>query len=96
MNYKAENVYVHFPPGITINILNSNVKYKKGNSFLTYSAKDNNCHNFILSLLESNGFSNSQNLLFTKQSTTALFSTELRKLTNTITDIVREGGSLLY
>ena len=101
MNYKAENMYVHFPPGITINILLQNTKNKMGNSFLTYSARDNNCQNFVLSLLESNGLSNSQNVLFTKQSTSALFSTELRKLTNTITDIgakfdiVREGGYLI-
>ena len=102
MNYKAENMYVHFPPGITINIILQNTRNKMGNSFLTYSARDNNCQNFVLSLLEANGLSNSQNVLFTKQSTSALFSTELRKLTNTITDIaqkvdiIREGGSLLY
>ena len=102
MNYKAENMYVHFPPGITINILLQNTRNKMGNSFLTYSARDNNCQNFVLSLLESNGLSNSQNVLFTKQSTTGLFSTELRKSTNTITDIgakfdiIRDGGSLLY
>ena len=102
MNYKAENMYVHFPPGITINIILQNTRNKMGNSFLTYSARDNNCQNFVLSLLESNGLSNSQNVLFTKQSSSALFSTELRKLTNTITDIgakidiIREGGSLLY
>ena len=102
MNYKAENVYLHFPAGITINILLQNTRNKMGNSFLTYSARDNNCQNFILSLLEANRLSNSQNVLFTKQSTTGLFSTELRKLTNTITDIgakldiIREGGSLLY
>ena len=102
MNYKAENVFLHFPPGITINIILQNTRNKMGNSFLTYSARDNNCQNFILSLLEANGLSNSQNVLFTKQSTTGLFSTELRKLTNTITDIgakldiIREGGSLLY
>ena len=102
MNYKAENVYLHFPPGITINIILQNTRNKMGNSFLTYSARDNNCQNFILSLLEANGLSNSQNVLFTKQSTSGLFSTELRKLTNTITDIgakldiIREEGSLLY
>ena len=102
MNYKAENVYLHFPPGITINIILQNTRNKMGNSFLTYSARDNNCQNFVLSLLEANGLSNSQNVLFTKQSTTGLFSTEMRKFTNTITDIgakfdiIREGGSLLY
>ena len=102
MNYKAENMYVHFPPGIAINILLQNTREKMGNSFLTYSARDNNCQNFVLCLLESNGLSNERNILFTKQSTSALFSTEMRKFTNTITDIgakfdiIREGGSLLY
>ena len=73
-----------------------------GNSFLSYSARDNNCQNFVISLLQANGLSNERNILFTKQSTTALFSTEMRKFTNTITDIagkidiIREGGNLLY
>ena len=102
MNYGAENLYVHFPPGLTINILLQNTRNKMGNSFLTYSARDNNCQNFVLSLLQANGLSNERNILFTKQSTTALFSTEMRKFTNTITDIagkidiIREGGNLLY
>ena len=102
MNYQAENMYVHFPPGITINILLQNTRDEMGNSFLTYSARDNNCQNFVLSLLHANGLSNERNILFTKQSTTGLFSPELRKLTNTITDIgakldiIREGGNLLY
>ena len=102
MNYQAENLYVHFPPGITINILLENTRNEMGNSFLTYSARDNNCQNFVLSLLQANGLSNERNILFTKQSTTGLFSTEMRKFTNTITDIagkidiIREGGNLLY
>ena len=102
MNYQAENLYVHFPPGITINILLENTRNEMGNSFLSYSARDNNCQNFVLSLLHANGLSNERNILFTKQSTTALFSTEMRKLTNTITDIagkidiIREGGDLIY
>ena len=102
MNYGAENMYVHFPPGLTINILLENTRNEMGNSFLTYSARDNNCQNFVLSLLHANGLSNERNILFTKQSTTGLFSPELRKLTNTITDIagkidiIREGGDLIY
>ena len=58
-----------------------------GNSFLTYSAKDNNCQNFILAILQSNGLLNSRNELFTKQSTDSYFSDDLRKFTSTITDI---------
>ena len=45
---------------------------------------------------------NPRNVLFTKQSTSDLFDVNLRKITNTITDIaqkidiIKEGGSLLY
>ena len=102
MNYNAENLYVSFPPGISINILLQNTRDKMGGSFLTYSARDNNCQNFILALLQSNFLDNTRNVLFTKQSTSDLFDVNLRKITNTITDIgakidiIREGGSLLY
>ena len=102
MNYKAENMYVNFPPGITIDIILQNTRDKMGGSFLTYSARDNNCQNFILALLQSNFLDNPRNVLFTKQSTSDLFDVNLRKITNTITDvaqkidIIREGGSLLY
>ena len=102
MNFKAENMYVQFPPGINMNILLENTKNKMLNSFLTYSARDNNCQNFILALLQSNFLDNPRNVLFTKQSTSDLFDANLRRLTNTITDIaqkvdiIREGGSLLY
>ena len=64
---------------ITINILLQNTRNKMRNSFLTYSARDNDCRNFVLSILELNGLSNSKNLLFTKKSTTALLSIEIRK-----------------
>ena len=50
MNYQAENLYVSFPPGITINILLENTRNEMGNSFLSYSARDNICQNFVLSL----------------------------------------------
>ena len=102
MNYNAENLYVTFPPGLSINILLQNTRDKMGGSFLSYSARDNNCQNFILALLQSNFLDNPRNVLFTKQSTSDLFDVNLRKITNTITDIaqkidiIREGGSLLY
>ena len=70
------------------------------NKFLGYSAKSNNCQNFILAILQSNNMANFQNLHFAKQSTQELFSTSLRKITNTITniaaatDIIRQGGKV--
>ena len=102
MNYQAENLFVKFPPGLTINILLQNTRNRMESNFLTYLAEDNNCQNFILAILRSNGLLNSRNELFTKQSTDSYFSDDLRKFTNTISDIgskidvVREGGSLLY
>ena len=68
--------------------------------FLGYSSRNNNCQNFILAILQSNNMANSQNVFFTKQSTQELFSTSLRKITNTITDIaaaadiIRQGGKV--
>ena len=102
MNYQAENLFVKFPPGLTINILLQNTRNRMESNFLTYLAEDNNRQNFILAILRSNGLLNSRNELFTKQSTDSYFSDDLRKFTNTISDIgskidvVREGGSLLY
>ena len=85
-----------------MNILLNNTRNEMGNSFLPYSAKDNNCRNFILAILQSNRLLNSRNEVFTKESIESNFSDDLRKLTNTINDIgskidiVRKGGSLLY
>ena len=70
------------------------------NPFLTYPALYI-IQNFVLSLSESNWLSNKRNILFTEQSTSALFPTELRNLTNAMTDIgakfdiIREGGYLI-
>ena len=91
MNYQTENMCVNFSPEITINILFRNTGSEMGNKFLTYSAEDNSCQNFMLSFLESNGLANPRNVLFTKQPTMriGLLSPELRKLTNTVTDIYR-------
>ena len=58
MIHNAENLHVSFPHGITMNILLQNTKNKMESSFLSYSARDNNCQNFVLAILQSNGFSN--------------------------------------
>ena len=96
-----ENMNVTFSSGLTLNILLSNTRQLMGNDkFLGYSSRNNNCQNFILAILQSNNMANSQNVFFTKQSTQELFSTSLRKITNTITDIaaaadiIRQGGKV--
>jgi hypothetical protein len=54
-----------------------------------------------MAILRANGLANSQNTLFVEQTTKHLFTGELRRITNTITDIagaldiVRQGGNVL-
>jgi hypothetical protein len=56
--------------------------------FFKYSAYDNNCQNFILSLLKANNIGSEKDREFVKQDTEELFKSNpyLRKLANTITD----------
>jgi hypothetical protein len=100
MEKNAENMKVNIPSGLSMNILLANTRRLMGGKFLTYSAYDNNCQSLILAILQSNNLSTPQNVLFTKQSTQELFTPNLRKITNTITDIagkvdiIREGGNI--
>jgi hypothetical protein len=100
MNRNAENMNVNIPNGLSLNVLLDRTKQLMGSRFLTYSARDNNCQSLILAMLQSNNLSTPQNVLFTKQSTQELFTPQLRKITNTITDIagkvniLRQGGDI--
>ena len=100
MNKGAENMNVKILNGLSMNTLLANTKQLMGGKFLSYSARDNNCQHFILAMLQSNNLSTPQNVLFTKQATQHLFTENLRKITNTITDIagkaniIREGGDM--
>jgi hypothetical protein len=100
MNKNAENMNVNIPNGLSLNILLDRTKQLMSGKFLTYSARDNNCQSLILAILQSNNLSTPQNVLFTKQSTQELFTPQLRKITNTITDIagkvdiLRQGGDI--
>jgi hypothetical protein len=100
MNKGAENMNVNIPSGLSLNNLLANTRQLMGGKFLSCSAYNNNCQSFILAILQSNNFSTPQNVLFTKQSTLELFTPQLRKITNTITDIagkvviIRQGGDV--
>jgi hypothetical protein len=100
MNKGAENMPVSIPSGITLNSLLANTKQLMGGKFLAYSAYNNNCGHFVLGILRSNNLSTSQNISFTEQTTEHLFTPQLRKITNTITDIagkvdiIRQGGDI--
>jgi hypothetical protein len=100
MNQGAENMPVAIPSGLTLNSLLANTKQLMGNKFLAYSAYDNNCGHFVLAILRSNNLSTSQNVSFTEQTIKHLFTPQLRKISNTITniagkvDIIRQGGDI--
>jgi hypothetical protein len=72
---------------LTLNMLLDRTRSSMGGRFLSYSTRDNNCQDFILAMLQSNNLATSVNTLFVKQATQSLLTPQLRKISNTITDI---------
>ena len=83
----AEILNVEIGKNHTINEMLEKTKVKMGKKYFPYSAKSNNCQFFILSLLQANNLANKTNKDFIKQDTNELFSSHLRKATNTVTDV---------
>jgi hypothetical protein len=83
----SEDLPVSIPSGLTLNILLSRTRASMGNRFLSYSARDNNCGHFVLALLRAKNLATPVNTLFVEQTTDNLFTGQLRRITNTITDI---------
>jgi hypothetical protein len=83
----SEDMSVSIPSGLTLNKMLDRTRSLMGGRFLSYSARDNNCGHFVLALLRANNLSTSVNTLFVEQTTDNLFTPQLRKITNTITDI---------
>jgi hypothetical protein len=83
----SEDMSVSIPSGLSLNKMLDRTRSLMGGRFLSYSARDNNCQDFILALLQSNNLSTSANTLFVKQATQSLLTPQLRKISNTITDI---------
>lgn len=89
---------------LTLNKALENTQQLMGNKFFSYQASNNNCQNFILSILASNNLLDDENKVFIKQNTEEIFNNlpHLKKLADTITgiaskvDIIRQGGSLKY
>ena len=87
---------------LTLNELYENARERMGDRFYPYSARDNNCQNFILNVLQASGVGNTQDYDFVKQNTKELFGENsfLRKASNTITDIgarfnvLQQGGGV--
>ena len=78
---------VDVPAGTTVNMLLDKTEKKMGNKYFLYSAKNNNCSDFILALLVANGLVDAENRAFVKIETDKLFTNTFRRLTNTITDV---------
>jgi hypothetical protein len=91
----SEDMSVSIPPGLTLNLLLERTRNEMGGRFLTYSARDNNCQDLILYMLKSNNLATPPNILFVKQATQHLFTPELRKISNTITDIAGKADILI-
>lgn len=91
---------LNFPSGLTINQLLQNTKERMGESFLKYSAKNNNCQDFIINILDANNIGDDSDREFVKQDTDFLFENLpfLRKFSNTMTtigarvDIIKSGA----
>jgi hypothetical protein len=75
------------PKNLTINIIMKNTKKAMGAKFLKYSANDNNCQDFIVSMLRANKIGSASDISFVKQDTKFLFKNlpYLRKMSNTAT-----------
>jgi hypothetical protein len=87
---EVKDVVNNVPQGLTIEeMLNKTEQYMGKRKFFSYSAKDNNCQDFIVSIFKANNIGDGQDITFIKQDTKSLFKDlpYLRKLSNTITDI---------
>jgi len=85
----GESSPVSVPSGFTLNKGLEKTAEAMGEAYATYSARDNNCQDFILSFLKSNGMGDAKDYTFVKQDVKTLFGKTdfLRKFTNTVTDI---------
>ena len=99
----SQNLQVASIPHISLNTFLQKGQTAMGNKFWTYSAKDNNCQDFVSALLHANGINGNNYNEFVKQNTEQLFEglTGLRKLSNTVTDVagradvIMQGGQIV-
>jgi len=73
--------------GLTFQAMMDATKARMGDKFLTYSARDNNCQDFIMAILQANGIGNTPAFEFVKQDTKTLFKglSGLSKVANVLT-----------
>jgi hypothetical protein len=71
---------------LTIPQLLQNAKKKMGSKYFSYNALNNNCQDFIMSILESNHLSNKASKDFIKQDVEGLFNKRTQNIVNTTTE----------
>ena len=92
----------NIPPNLTINQMLERTKQFMGSQFFQYDARNNNCQDFIVSVLKSNGIGTEREIHFIKQDTDRLFKglNVLGKIAHTATElgeranIALQGGKL--
>lgn len=74
---------------ITLQQLLNNTQERMGGNYFIYSARNNNCQDFILNILVANGLDTPELVDFVKQDTIRVFGdmVRFRKFSNTLTDI---------
>jgi hypothetical protein len=79
----------NIPANLSVNDMLQKAQQKMGGYYFSYSARDNNCQDYIMAILQANNMGNDENYTFIKQDTKQLFEglTTLRKVSNTITDL---------
>ena len=90
----AQRMDVPLSTPVTLNDLLENTQKLMGNKYFYYSAKSNNCGDWILAMFRSNGLLTSERETFIKQNVNELFTDYSRKLTNTVTDIAGAANTL--
>ena len=85
----AESKRVAVNKSLTLNTMMANTKKYMGKKFLPYSGFNNNCQDFLMAIMKSNGLGNSDTYKFVKQHTTSIFkgNPTFRKVTDFITDL---------
>ena len=84
-----EELHMAIQKQLTLDQLYHNGEMKMGDKFYPYSARDNNCQDFVMAILEGSGLASAREKEFVKQNTTDLFGDDdfVRKLSNTLTDV---------
>jgi hypothetical protein len=80
---------VKIPVDLTLNKIFEKTRARMGDTFVRYSASQNNCQDFVLNVLESGNLMTPDLQSFVKQDTDALFKDKpvIRKIVNSVTDL---------